>query len=139
MEERHWTEKHFIPAKQALDLRELGFDEPCMAFFILFLDGTLEFNPWKMETHGKNITLAPTWRQAFTFFREKYKVEYYPMLHEKDAYWCLMSNSGFLMEDDEYGYYSEKHLEFKTFEEAELECLKELIKFAQEFLNSKNM
>ena len=35
-------DKEFVPYEQALALKELGFDEPCLAHLIGFGDGTIE-------------------------------------------------------------------------------------------------
>jgi hypothetical protein len=84
-----------------------------------------------VKNHNQNILSAPTYSQAFRWFRDNYGLQCYPVLDIKDTYWCLFldgENSGYLFIDGDYGYFSEEHLEFKTYEEAELECLKKLIK-----------
>lgn len=62
-------EKDFVPYEEALALKELGFDERCFAVY---------FNPTQQLYFDKNInefnkdvrTLAPTFSQAFRWFRE---------------------------------------------------------------------
>ncbi len=69
--------KEFIPYEQALELKELGFDEGC--FKCYHKDGHLDFN---IENgYYYNFTLsqrvaAPLYQQAFRWFREKYKFTY---------------------------------------------------------------
>jgi hypothetical protein len=129
-------EKEFIPYEQALALKELGFDEPCLAFF--WNTGkfytTAEY-PHSIETHKQNqlgdynydSTSAPLYQQAFRWFREKYKIsgeissDYY--LEGKDNEWEY--NIYQLGKEDD-GYVGTIPI-FKTPEEAELECLKKLI------------
>jgi hypothetical protein len=72
--------KEFIPYEQALELKELGFDEPCMAYY--------ELNNKEVQVVGVNqryndpslLTItdfcAPLYQQAFRWFREKYKFTY---------------------------------------------------------------
>jgi hypothetical protein len=67
-------EKEFIPYEQALALKELGFDEPCLAYLkpnVLTYEITIgEFN--EFEYHS-----APLYQQAFRWFREKYNIQGY--------------------------------------------------------------
>ena len=119
-------EKEFIPYEQALELKELGFDEPCFGFYVPLLDGTQEFELMNFESQGKKVVLAPLWQQAFRFFREKYGLHY-----------IICKN----IQMDGYGYrevilipYMEENENtiFKTYEEAEVECLVKLIEIAKE-------
>ena len=64
--------KEFIPYEQALELKELGFDEKCLARY--FKDGKSIF-----YTHSKiykDYVSAPLYQQAFRLFREKYDFTY---------------------------------------------------------------
>lgn len=65
----------FIPYEQAIELKKLGFDEPCMAgydkdfidkLYIGFTedDGVLSFN-------AEYYILAPLYQQAFRWLHEK--------------------------------------------------------------------
>lgn len=76
--------EEFIPYKQALDLKELGFDEPCMCFqydkgsIVRFVNiSDHRFN--NLLTYSKILNnphlnwndeevLKPTFSQAFSFF-----------------------------------------------------------------------
>ena len=119
-------ESLFCPYELALELKELGFDEPCFGFYVPLLDGTQEFELMKFESQGKKVVLAPLWQQAFRFFREKYGLHY-----------IICKN----IQMDGYGYrevilipYMEENENtiFKTYEEAEYECLVKLIEIAKE-------
>lgn len=99
-------EKEFLDYTEALELKAIGFDEPCFAFF----NGThLSFS--RFDTLGKLLDIgkcleAPTYSQAFRWFRDKLKdsaLEPYDMVKH-------------------YAYNMEV-----SWEEAELECLKKLI------------
>ena len=102
----------FVPYEQALELKELGFDEPCLAYLksnVLTYEITIgEFN--EFEYHS-----APTFSQAFKFFREKYDLDVIskPYIGKTKKYICDPVNI---------------RLEAKnTYEEAENACLLELI------------
>ena len=112
-------ESLFCPYKQSLALKELRFEEPCMRGWDK--NGKIWYHP------DSDIVLDnPTFSQAFRFFREKYGLHY-----------IICKN----IQMDGYGYrevilipYMEenKNTIFKTYEEAELECLVKLIEIAKE-------
>jgi len=122
-------EKEFVPYQPSLDLKELGFDEPCFGWYnwtgkdlSLTNNSYVDINP----------TPAPLYQQAFRWFREKYKIsgeissDYY--LEGKDNEWEY--NIYQLGKEDD-GYVGTIPI-FKTPEEAELECLKKLIEIVKE-------
>jgi hypothetical protein len=77
---------NFVPYEQALALKELGFDEPCMCFYNNRKELKVYHNvdkDWDTLEHqllgNSKITLpntysAPTFSQAFRWFREKYNL-----------------------------------------------------------------
>ncbi len=137
-------EKEFVPYEQALALKELGFDEECLAVHrggSLYGSGTsvsryYEEGHWQLEKNsnynGDNWIAAPTFSQAFRWFREKYKIsgeissDYY--LEGKDNEWEY--NIYQLGKEDD-GYVGTIPI-FKTPEDAELACLKKLIEIVKE-------
>jgi hypothetical protein len=67
--------KEFIPYEQALELKELGFNEDCLAWYNI---DELKINETKLK-YLENTTmcaLAPLYQQAFRWFREKYNFTY---------------------------------------------------------------
>ena len=128
-------EKEFIPYKQALALKELGFDEKCFNYY-----GKNNKLPKQLDcmlglrhhSINKEFVLAPLYQQAFRWFREKYKIsgeissDYY--LEGKDNEWEY--NIYQLGKEDD-GYVGTIPI-FKTPEEAELECLKKLIEIVKQ-------
>jgi hypothetical protein len=70
-------EKEFIPYEQASDLKDLGFDGECIAFYNgTFLDfkiqgGDICSSYLSTENRGE-CPNAPLYQQAFRWFREKY-------------------------------------------------------------------
>jgi len=133
--------KEFIPYEQALELKELGFDEPCLAVYrggSLYGSGTsvsgyYEDAHWQLEKNSdyggdKNQWVsAPLYQQAFRWFREKYDLFSYIDILErpngKVIYDYVIVNNDLAESED--------NRRWKTFEEAELECLKQLIKITK--------
>lgn len=127
-------EKEFIPYKWALELKELEFDEPCLAFY--WITGkfyiTAEYHNYvgfhkqnQLGDYNYDSTSAPTFSQAFRFFREKYGIF---IMVEKDAigdYYGVKRN-----DDYPFNYY-EITKTCESYEEAELECLKKLIEIVK--------
>ena len=91
-------ESLFCPYEQALKLKELGFDEPCFAFYGLSRDDykTIRLSIFQNlktdylpDIHHLDVTCdAPLFQQAFRFFREKYNIHYAmkPILGSKNGY-----------------------------------------------------
>jgi hypothetical protein len=102
-------EKEFVPYEQALALKELGFDEPCMS--------SRDMN------NGKGLIQIPLYQQAFRWFREKHGLESWVYKSRDMAYFYSI-----LKEDR---YLNPSH-QYTDYEEAELECLKKLIEIVKE-------
>ena len=107
------VEKDFVPYEEALALKELGFDEPCFGWYQV---GRLkkEYHPLKENSGNQSYMVeddcnAPTFSQAFRWFRERYN------LHHEIWFEYLGYVSGMTANI------------FKTYEEAELACLRKLI------------
>jgi hypothetical protein len=129
----------FIPYEQALALKELGFDEGCLTFYPkegkMGFDGKYHSikegyknstvnNIW-IKRYKKNFecVAAPTFSQAFKFFREKYGLYYYVTTHDStDFEWYIYDKDQNDWEDDTTQ---------NTHEEAEFECLKRLIQISK--------
>ena len=120
MENHSNINNQFIPYNLALDLKELGFNEKCFGFYDLSYKFRLAFTS-DQNFYEQQKCSAPTFSQAFRFFREKYGLHY-----------IICKN----IQMDGYGYrevilipYMEENENtiFKTYEEAEVECLVKLI------------
>jgi len=133
--------KEFIPFEQALELKELGFDdEESLMVYIklednqkLFYYPMIEMLKLNQFKNRKSITedvlcKAPLYQQAFRWFREKHGLYHFIGLDvmnmssldaiNKFAFKTAIFNSK--MDGYDAGNY-------KSFEEAELACLKKLI------------
>jgi hypothetical protein len=123
--------KDFTPYKEALVLKELGFEEPCLGNFADDENHTLFTNG---NRPGK--TNAPTYSQAFRFFREKYKLQ--PSVNS----FCFEEYSFNIMGNRNEILYPIQHKllndgkknpwEFDTYEEAELACVRKLIEIVKQ-------
>ena len=121
-------EKEFIPYEQALELKELGFDEPC---FAVYIDKTLIMeDDWLYSTNqdtfieSSNFT-APLYQQAFRFFREKHKSTIHIYQYQDTKRWDFDIYDN-IPEEIDFGNPS-----YDTYEEAELACLKKLIEIVK--------
>ena len=122
--------KEFIPYEQALELKELGFDEPCLT--LITPNGTLESIDMEDWEKVSGTISAPLYQQVFRWFREKHNIIAYTKIY--------------IIRDgvDEYHYEIKidkirLHMEnpysintFKTYEEAELACLIKLIELVKQ-------
>jgi len=127
-------EREFIPYDRALALKELGFDEPCLAFYNgKFLEST-DYN-FDNDT-SKDIGLcivAPLYQQVFRWFREKYNLQCWVETTGSKRYSCRYDGNddtgkrwvGYLRDD------LGNILFYNTYEEAELACLKKLIEIVK--------
>lgn len=142
--------KEFVPYKLALALKELGFDEPCFGWFT---DDHLRIGSVVENKHvqGENELLAPTFSQAFRFFREKYNLvheiswsKYKGGLNfDYDVFSLVLPTDDELGDEDDIASDKSmetydslvdkgfKHEESDTYEEAELECLIKLIEIVK--------
>ena len=133
-------EKEFVPYELAVKLKSLEFDEPCFGYYDL--DG-LQVNThhWYPENKNSSFPLphttnnpkisAPTFSQAFRWFREKYNLFGCIDLHPSTPiHWYIRIDD--VIEND-YIYHSEDEgLKFGTYEMGELACLDKLIEIVEE-------
>ena len=113
-------EKEFIPYEQALALKELGFDEPCFGWW--FVDEEMLIIEKSKKSTSENIIQAPTFSQAFRWFREKYKIRFIIQSSMSDLgeYFKVIFPNG-----------EQRGVSYNTYEEAELACIKQLIEIVK--------
>ena len=139
-------EKEFVPYELALRMRQLGFDEPCFGYY----DGNHNFN-YMLECKPENFsymkfplgqplgwTSAPTFSQAFKWFRKNYRlsVNIHDCLDDFEAIitqWTL-SDHKVVHEFPQRVDISYPHNRFDSYEEAEFSCLVKLIEIVKEKL-----
>ena len=64
-------EEQFVPYEIALKLKQLGFDEVCLAHWIGD-NLVISYTQSSFSFKNNSTVLAPLWQQAFDWFREKY-------------------------------------------------------------------
>ena len=123
-------EKEFISYEQALELRELGFNEECVFKYSLDrYEGTI----YEITNGCKNIQLykgsctAPLYQQAFRWFREKYDLHAYVDSMRLTTGETVYDYVIRITDDEE----SDDGKNWRTYEEAELACLLYLIKIVK--------
>jgi hypothetical protein len=67
--------KDFVPYQEALELKELEFNEPCFATYDEDKEFEIQDFEQTYDTFPSHIIAAPLFSQVFDFFREKHKLE----------------------------------------------------------------
>jgi hypothetical protein len=115
--------QEFIPYEQAFALKELGFDEPCFGYYVELKnpqEGLLKIGL------DNDFLQAPTFSQAFRWFREKYNI--FPNI----SYVGKFMNTFEILNEkgDDYNSGEIFHY-YNTYKEAELACLIKLIEIVK--------
>jgi len=134
-------DKEFIPYEQALTLKELGFDGDCFAIWSgfdeknfsvtdtirLFSSGfrinDTQSSTFYINDFNSRRVAAPTYSQAFRWFRVKYKMCHWVYQSNDESYFYSILKQG--------RYLVTNSSEYKTYEETELKCLKKLIEIVK--------
>ena len=106
--------KEFVRHEISLELKQLGFDDPCIGKFYynqLEIGGIWTNNDFKEDPDI--FISAPLYQQVFRWFREKYGVYTRPEKFDEKTWWV------------EWGHWNSSICE--TYEEAEHEWLLKLI------------
>ena len=124
-------EKEFTPYELALELEQLGFNEPCLATIdqtdFVHIEGT------EYPIRGAmmyNTIKCPTYLQVFRWFREKHGLNSFVYHYGQDGvldiiYFAYNINDNLYASD------------FRTYEEAEFACLKKLIELVKTYGGNK--
>jgi hypothetical protein len=103
-------EKEFVPYTLALEMKSIGFDEPCFGLYAP-PSKTVFLHHYGLLSAKEQI-LAPLYQQAFRWFREKHRLSHYDI--RRDYY---ISEDG-----------------VRSYDDIELACLKKLIQIVKEKL-----
>jgi hypothetical protein len=122
-------DKEFVTYVQALALKELGFDEPCLGWFMKINPLGKEFlpsvrfekslNQAECSIYGDKNCLAPLKQQVFRWFREKHNYISHIEMSGDKFFWCL------LWREDLKKFNAINRC--VTYEEAESVCIDKLI------------
>ena len=120
-------DKEFVPYQEAFELKKLGFNEECFWWYgfekYLRKDRIGTSTNYSYFLENKSCS-APLYSQAFKWFREKHNLYQYI----EPSFDCIKlgyQNYSWLIKLRERVFI--KNGTFKTYEEAELDCLKKLI------------
>jgi hypothetical protein len=133
-------EKEFVPYQPSLDMKELGFDEPCFAFYQIeyaeviptMVDDNEQykltgFRTCKNSEIPEHYTSAPTFSQCFRWFREKYLLFGYPFPNDYQKYgYRIVEITSDENKELVYDWGTKDSVE-----EAELACLRKLIEIVK--------
>ena len=142
--------KEFVNYDIALELKELGFDEPCFGFYTYkgeirrytnFDEELNDFQTLKNSsiTMGRGWCTAPLYQQCWRWFREKYKLEGLilpqnqgAVIDEEPIYFItIISYKNNKMEELFNSTNKETLLHYNPKEEAELACINKLIEIVK--------
>ena len=131
-------EKEFVPYEEALALKELGFDEPCLFYYYGSndLQSLIQIDMPRLVNHNESILgtcySAPTYSQAFRWIREKYNfLHHINWVYKKtEGIQWFFDIKGIDMTNNNILPHSE--IRFEEYEEAELACLRKLIEIAKD-------
>jgi hypothetical protein len=106
--------KEFIPYEQALELKELGFNELCLFYYT----DNESLRIYHQSEIYDDLVGAPLYQQAFRWFREKYNFTY--SIGKTNISVVHVPVTTFLLQDN------------ATFEDAELATIKKFIEIAKQ-------
>ena len=119
--------KEFIPYEQALELKELGFNYYNIAWYAVIDEKPrIVF----LNYGGHWQICAPLYQQAFRWFREKKILAEIKSVENWNS-WGFKIFEEDCMTAFYMSYYDYEVDDYKTYEEAELACLKKLIEIVK--------
>jgi hypothetical protein len=126
------VEKEFVPYTEALALKELGFDEPCIKGYTEEYKTLINFSDIHTNTSVRNTLptkplTAPLYQQAFRFFRDKHNLDSFcsKMYLNGKSYWKITK----IETKDTIKSYSNFA---DSYEKAKLACLEKLIELVKQ-------
>ena len=133
-------EKEFVNYNIALEMKQLGFDEPCIKEYhnqnlLNNSTGDETTNSELIKLYGdQDVITAPTFSQCFRWFREKYKLHQNIEQYYGEKFYFNIKDMVHPRRWDEYPVKKLKEFnESDSQEEAELACLIKLIEIVKKF------
>ncbi len=115
-------EKEFVLYPEALELKQLGFDEPCICGYSKSTEQLQTYSRFLVTSDSFTVD-APTFSQAFRWFREKHGLFIQPNRRiDSEATWYY-----FLIETKRFDVCEGSFV----YEEAELACLRKLMQIVK--------
>ena len=123
-------EKEFVPYELAVKLKALDYDEPCFATYDEDRNFELQDFLQTYETFPSHIVAAPTFSQAFRWFREKHNCSH-AINKTYGGQYIPYVNGEELDLDSELNEIEGYKWLYTSYEEAELACLTKLIEIVE--------
>jgi len=127
--------KEFVPHELALELKRLGFDEPCLGRWLVITEWEAPTGEVRLqlgtdvEDYDNHQFHAPLFQQAFRWFRDNHKHNGIVEGCKKYGFeWCIYPD---------IEHYIKPPNNFNTYEEAELACITRLIEIVKSNTNEK--
>lgn len=128
-------EAEFIPYEHALALKELKFDEPCFGYYVgkdkeVYMSSEILSAPFQFRLESKTTFVAPTFSQAFRWFREKYNLHHSISILQRACRYHFEIRT--IEYESDLKPFGDNKIIYedgprKKYEDIELECLKKLI------------
>ena len=121
--------KEFVPYTEALELKELGFNEPCFAWWCV--DGRLvqDYSPFSEE---ESVLQAPIYQQVFRWFRDAYGLFGTIKIDQTTEPKFWFSTVRYESTQFFEGWYDDEPSSlYYSYEQAEIECLRKLIEIVK--------
>jgi hypothetical protein len=117
-------EKEFVPYELSLELKQLGMDLGWYNYLNFYDSSTKEF------CFVMKDVPAPLYQQAFRWFRDNHNLfGCIDLQCSNPAYWYIRVDD--IIEND-FVYHSEDYrIKYKTYEEAESDCINKLIELVK--------
>lgn len=120
----------FVPYDLALKMKELGFDEDCMAYFDQWEHHGVTKQAFRFNYNGSKvvddlITPTPLWQQAFDWFSDNKKMSSHTVDYEGKCLWMIRITGDKTGTAKGYSKFE------KSRQEARVECLKKLIELCK--------
>ena len=142
MENHSDLSKNFIPYDLALELKELGFDEECLDYYIPnskaiseILDSDFKIGRYNSDTNNiygkRGLVSRPLWQQAFDWFREKYNFNSWISGRKSMGYGYTVNNVPNRFKNNILDTLESPHI-YDSHKKARLYCLEKLIEIAKE-------
>lgn len=120
--------EQFIPYKQALELKRLGFDEPCIGWYNDDESFVSEFA--QKQIASDSLPNAPLWQQAFDWIRENHGLNsWITSKTNSEDVTIYIPNGRTIPDTIKIGLIVDiiPYAGFKSYKEAQLACLDKLI------------
>ena len=132
-------EKEFIPYEEALTMKELGFDDDCLGYYVgkdreIFLSNEHVPLPIKPSMTSKVMFRAPLYQQAFKWFKTNYNLFFSTNFMGYESYYVA-----FHLDTEDYRHenmmlknacYSEI-VDIHNYDNINLEIVRELIRLVK--------